>query len=112
VGYPLRNLRYVDDALREAGYALAFTNQTGVNHVSRPPSPYDIRRISMSVEYDQAFFRAMMALPYLAPGRSASTIAGHSRAATRPAVVSGTRRRGDDERRRKPAARSGLVADR
>jgi peptidoglycan/xylan/chitin deacetylase (PgdA/CDA1 family) len=69
VGYRLHHLSYVADALREAGYALAFTNQTGVNHIARPPSPYDIRRIAMSAGYDNRFFRSMMALPYLAPQR-------------------------------------------
>jgi peptidoglycan/xylan/chitin deacetylase (PgdA/CDA1 family) len=70
VGYCLQHLGYVSDALREAGYALAFTNQTGVNHIGRPPGCYDIRRIAMSTRYDDRFFRAMMALPYLAPTRT------------------------------------------
>jgi hypothetical protein len=93
VGYCLQHLGYVSDALREAGYALAFTNQTGVNHIGRPPGCYDIRRIAMCTSYDARFFRAMMALPYLAPTRTRAGASTEPPFVPGESAVSGTRHR-------------------
>ncbi len=69
VGYPLAHLDHLRHALRVSGYRWGFTNQSGVNRLWWPGDPYDLRRIAMTVEFDDRFFRAMMALPYLAPLR-------------------------------------------
>ncbi len=69
VGYRLAHLDHVRAALAAAGYRWGFTNQTGVNHVLREVDRFDVNRISMSLDYGDALFRAMMALPYLAPLR-------------------------------------------
>jgi peptidoglycan/xylan/chitin deacetylase (PgdA/CDA1 family) len=69
VGYRLAHLDHVRAALAAAGYRWGFTNQTGVNHVMLGVDNFDVNRISMSVDYSDALFRAMMALPYLAPLR-------------------------------------------
>jgi peptidoglycan/xylan/chitin deacetylase (PgdA/CDA1 family) len=69
VGYPVRHLPYMRDALRRTGYELAFTNQTGVNHTLMRGDRFGVRRISMCCGYDDAFFRAILSVPYLAPAR-------------------------------------------
>jgi peptidoglycan/xylan/chitin deacetylase (PgdA/CDA1 family) len=52
-------------AVADAGYELGFSNATGVTRRSAF-DPYDIRRISMDAHLSGAFFRAMLALPWLA----------------------------------------------
>jgi len=69
VGYPVRQLPHVREALRTAGYELAFTNQTGVNHTLLRGDCFDVHRIAMNRQYDDMYFRAMLAVPYLAPSR-------------------------------------------
>ncbi len=69
VGYPLSHLDHVTEALRTAGYRWGFTNQTGANPLFFRADPFDMRRIAMTLDFDDGFFRAMMALPYLAPMR-------------------------------------------
>jgi peptidoglycan/xylan/chitin deacetylase (PgdA/CDA1 family) len=71
VGYPVRHVPHVLDALREAGYDLAFTNHTGVNHTLTRRDRYEVRRIAMSRCYEDAYFRAMLLAPYLALSRPA-----------------------------------------
>jgi peptidoglycan/xylan/chitin deacetylase (PgdA/CDA1 family) len=65
VGKPLRYTPHIRNAVRAAGYELGFSNGTGVNH-RWDFDPLDARRISLDVSLSDAFFRAMMALPYLA----------------------------------------------
>jgi peptidoglycan/xylan/chitin deacetylase (PgdA/CDA1 family) len=65
VGYAVTDRR-VRAAIKESGYQLGFSNMTGVNHTVGRGDPYNIRRIAMSAHHPESFFRAMMALPYLA----------------------------------------------
>jgi peptidoglycan/xylan/chitin deacetylase (PgdA/CDA1 family) len=64
VGKPLKYTPHVRQAVRDAGYDLGFSNATGINH-RWDFDPYDARRISLDADLSDAFFRAMMALPYL-----------------------------------------------
>ncbi len=65
VGKPLEYTPVIRNAVRDAGYELGFSNGTGVNHVWRFDA-LDARRISMDVGLSPAFYRAMVAVPYLA----------------------------------------------
>jgi peptidoglycan/xylan/chitin deacetylase (PgdA/CDA1 family) len=65
VGKPLAFTPTIRNAVREAGYELGFSNGTGVNHVW-DFDPLDAKRISLDVALSDTFFRAMVALPYLA----------------------------------------------
>ncbi len=65
VGKPLRSLPAVRDAVRKAGYELGFSNGTGVSTAARL-DPLDVKRISLDVDLSEPFFRAMVALPWLA----------------------------------------------
>lgn len=69
VSYPVgRSLRQSPDitrAVRAAGYELGFSNGTGVNRI-RSFDPYDAKRLSMDRSMPDPFFRAMLALPWLA----------------------------------------------
>ncbi len=69
VSYPVgKALAYtpgIRNAVRAAGYELGFSNGTGVNHAWRF-DPLDARRIAMDVDVTPSFYRAMVAVPYLA----------------------------------------------
>jgi peptidoglycan/xylan/chitin deacetylase (PgdA/CDA1 family) len=65
VGKPLRLTPHIRTAVRRAGYELGFSNGTGINH-AWDTDPLDIRRISLDAGLSFAFFRTMLALPYLA----------------------------------------------
>ncbi|HVJ16422.1 MAG TPA: polysaccharide deacetylase family protein, partial [Polyangiaceae bacterium] len=65
VGNPLRDAPYIKNAVRAAGYDLGFSNGTGVNH-RWSFDPLDAKRISLDRGLTDPFFRAMMAVPYLA----------------------------------------------
>jgi peptidoglycan/xylan/chitin deacetylase (PgdA/CDA1 family) len=64
VGNPVRGDPDVRRAVREAGYELGFSNGTGVNVLAL--DALDVKRISLDVELDDAFFRIMLALPWMA----------------------------------------------
>jgi peptidoglycan/xylan/chitin deacetylase (PgdA/CDA1 family) len=65
VGKPLRSLPAIREAVRKAGYELGFSNGTGVSAAARL-DPLDVKRISLDVDLSEPFFRAMVALPWLA----------------------------------------------
>jgi peptidoglycan/xylan/chitin deacetylase (PgdA/CDA1 family) len=65
VGKALAYTPSIRNAVRAAGYELGFSNGTGVNHAWRF-DPLDARRISMDVGLTPSFYRAMVAVPYLA----------------------------------------------
>jgi peptidoglycan/xylan/chitin deacetylase (PgdA/CDA1 family) len=65
VGKPLWETPHLERAVREAGYELGFSNGTGVNRV-RDFHPLDVRRISLELGITDAFFRSMLAIPWLA----------------------------------------------
>jgi peptidoglycan/xylan/chitin deacetylase (PgdA/CDA1 family) len=65
VGKALANAPAIRNAVRQAGYELGFSNGTGVNHAWRF-DPFDAKRISMDVDVSPSFYRAMVAMPYLA----------------------------------------------
>jgi peptidoglycan/xylan/chitin deacetylase (PgdA/CDA1 family) len=65
VGKPLRTAPSVRRAVRDAGYELGFSNGTGVN-VAPLVDPLDVRRVSLDADLSDGFFRAMLALPWLA----------------------------------------------
>ena len=52
-------------AVREAGFELGFSNKSGVNH-RWSIDPLDVKRIALDPESGEGFFRAMLAVPYLA----------------------------------------------
>lgn len=69
VGFRVAHLPHVRAALRATGYRVGFTSGTGINPLWRG-DPYDLRRVGMDLGIHDALFRAMMALPPLAPGRA------------------------------------------
>jgi peptidoglycan/xylan/chitin deacetylase (PgdA/CDA1 family) len=64
VGKSLRAAPHIRKAVRDAGYALGFSNGTGVNRM-RAFDPFDARRLSLDLALGDSFFRAMLALPCL-----------------------------------------------
>jgi peptidoglycan/xylan/chitin deacetylase (PgdA/CDA1 family) len=64
VGKPLRFNPHIRNAVRRSGYSFGFSNRTGVNHVWNL-DPIDTHRIAVDVELSDAYFRAMIAVPYL-----------------------------------------------
>jgi peptidoglycan/xylan/chitin deacetylase (PgdA/CDA1 family) len=76
LGHPVRALAYpvgkgvatdraAERAVRECGYVLGFSNGTGVN-VASAFDPYDVRRLALDLGLGEPFFRAMLAMPWLA----------------------------------------------
>ena len=76
LGHPVRALAYpvgkgvvadraTERAVRESGYALGFTNGTGVN-VASAFDPLDVRRMALDLRLGESFFHSMLALPWLA----------------------------------------------
>jgi peptidoglycan/xylan/chitin deacetylase (PgdA/CDA1 family) len=65
VGQPLGAAPAVREAVRTAGYEVGFSNGTGVSAASGV-DPLDVKRISLDVGLSDPFFRAMLALPWLA----------------------------------------------
>ena len=69
IAYPVgKSLRAVPDiarAVREAGYELGFSNGTGVNWIHAFDA-LDAKRLSMDRSMPDAFFRAVLAFPFLA----------------------------------------------
>jgi peptidoglycan/xylan/chitin deacetylase (PgdA/CDA1 family) len=51
-------------AVTGAGYELGFSNAGGINH-RRTFDPLNVRRISLDVDTPDAYFKAVMAFPYL-----------------------------------------------
>ena len=66
VGYPIEGDETIRRALTEAGYDVAYTNQTGAQRCLGRIDPFDVRRIAMSEEYRGSMFRSVMAFPPLA----------------------------------------------
>ncbi len=71
VGYPLVHDANIRGALERAGYAVGFTNATGVSMTIKRPHPFDVRRLAMEVGLSHGFFRGLAALPHLASTRAA-----------------------------------------
>lgn len=71
VGYPVSHDDGIRRALDDAGYALGFTNATGVSMTLRRPHPYDVRRVAMDVGLSHNLFRGLAALPQLGATRAA-----------------------------------------
>jgi peptidoglycan/xylan/chitin deacetylase (PgdA/CDA1 family) len=65
VGRPLTDAPRIKRAVADAGYELGFSNGTGVNAL-RAFDALDVRRIAMDAGLGDAFFRTMLALPWLA----------------------------------------------
>jgi peptidoglycan/xylan/chitin deacetylase (PgdA/CDA1 family) len=65
VGKPLYDAPRIKRAVREAGYELGFSNGTGVN-LTRDLDPLDVRRVALDMKLGGSFFRAMLAMPWLA----------------------------------------------
>jgi peptidoglycan/xylan/chitin deacetylase (PgdA/CDA1 family) len=64
VGGPVGRYPEVRRAVRDAGYELGFSNGTGVNKLAL--DALDVKRISLDAKLSDAFFRTMLALPWLA----------------------------------------------
>jgi peptidoglycan/xylan/chitin deacetylase (PgdA/CDA1 family) len=71
VGYPVADDPAIRGALERAGYAVGFTNSTGVSMTLRRPHPFGVRRLAMEVGLSHGFFRGLAALPHLASTRAA-----------------------------------------
>ncbi len=65
VGAPLVHRPDILESLRDAGYALGYTNCTGSNDLRRELHPLDVSRIGMDVSLSPELFRGMLALPPL-----------------------------------------------
>ncbi|GAB4527963.1 MAG: polysaccharide deacetylase family protein [Haliangiales bacterium] len=65
VGYSIRDLPELRQAVEDAGYDVGFTNATGVNYLWRSIDPFDVRRIAMDSAMSLAHFRGQLALPFL-----------------------------------------------
>lgn len=65
VGRSMAALPAIYDAVRNAGYALGFTNASGLNADRKNIDPYDIRRLAMDPGLPTYFVRGMLALPQL-----------------------------------------------
>lgn len=65
VGRSVRTSPGIVRAVQAAGYELGFTNGTGVNGI-RSFDPFDVRRLAMDRAVPDSFFRATLALPWLA----------------------------------------------
>jgi peptidoglycan/xylan/chitin deacetylase (PgdA/CDA1 family) len=65
VGKPVSGVAHIRQAVCDAGYELGFSNGTGFNLV-QGFDPFDTRRVSAEVALGDSFFRAMLAIPYLA----------------------------------------------
>lgn len=66
VGYPIEGDETIRRALSDAGYEVAYSNQTGAQPCLGRIDPFDVRRIAMSEEYRGSMFRSVMAFPPLA----------------------------------------------
>jgi peptidoglycan/xylan/chitin deacetylase (PgdA/CDA1 family) len=66
VGKRLMRASHIRRAVEDAGYEIGFSNCSGVNH---PWSfdPYDAKRMGTDADMTEGQFRAMIAMPYLAP---------------------------------------------
>lgn len=64
IGRSIARLEPVVQAVRDAGYKVGFTNASGP-HPLRDKDPYDVRRIAMEPEYQDSFFRGVLAVPQL-----------------------------------------------
>jgi peptidoglycan/xylan/chitin deacetylase (PgdA/CDA1 family) len=67
VGKPLAEGSPIRRAVTEAGYDLGFSNATGFNRPRRFDA-LDVRRVSLDVSIEDAYFRAMLAVPWFAHG--------------------------------------------
>jgi peptidoglycan/xylan/chitin deacetylase (PgdA/CDA1 family) len=68
VGRAIRDQPRLVEAVRRAGYELGFSNGSGISWASTF-DPYDVRRLAMDRSMPDSFFRALLALPFLAYGR-------------------------------------------
>jgi peptidoglycan/xylan/chitin deacetylase (PgdA/CDA1 family) len=64
VGYSVLGDKRIVSAVERAGYQVAFTNASGINHTRRPHR-LDVRRVAMEYGMTMALFRASVALPTL-----------------------------------------------
>jgi peptidoglycan/xylan/chitin deacetylase (PgdA/CDA1 family) len=78
LGEPIRAVSYpvgkaialrpaIRTAVREAGYQIGFSNSTGINHLWGKFDRYDIHRLAVDIDLPAAYFRGILAIPYLAP---------------------------------------------
>lgn len=66
VGRAVAHVPAIRAALQRAGYALGFSNATGVNYRLRQVDPLAIRRLAVDRGASDAFFRGSLAIPPLA----------------------------------------------
>ena len=69
IAYPVGNApsynAAIRDAVRRAGYRVAFSNRSGVNRLSRLDA-LDTKRINVDRTFTDAFFASVLAVPSLA----------------------------------------------
>lgn len=70
VGYSIRHIPMIKQAVERAGYKVGFTSGTGVNYLRRDMDPMDIRRVAMARELSLSMFRGFLAVPPLAYSRA------------------------------------------
>lgn len=63
VGRPIPDGHVIRRALRDAGYEVGFSYDTGTQPLSRAVDRYDVRRIGLDENTPLSLFRAMMAMP-------------------------------------------------
>ncbi len=66
VGYTIRSLPVIRQAVANAGYEIGFTNASGVNYMWTQIDRFDVRRIAMGRELTPTLFRGQLAVPQLA----------------------------------------------
>lgn len=66
VGRSIGDRPHIKRAVADAGYAVAFSNMTGVTSLSARLDPFDLRRISVEYGLPLAYFRALLAFPSFA----------------------------------------------
>lgn len=67
VGRTIADSPMIREAVAAAGYELGFSNASGTNNLLRDVDCLDLRRISLDLDIDHAFFRGMLAIPPLGP---------------------------------------------
>lgn len=66
VGREIAHIPEIRDAVRDAGYAIGFSNATGVNYRLRDIDPFGIRRLAVDRDASHAMFCGSLAVPPLA----------------------------------------------
>lgn len=65
VGKPIHTRPPIRAAVRDAGYRIGFSNGSGVNHLWGRTDRFDVRRLAMDRGLPDAYFRGVLAVPYL-----------------------------------------------